>query len=208
MDEGGRKADLKLVLVGHAAVGKTAIVTRLVKGTDMFVADGSAAPTIGASFAMKEWRGLFAAIWDTAGAERYAPLSSFYLRRANAAFVVYDVTDEDSFKRAEELWSLVEEARNKMDLVEGDPAKVVVQPERARGLAQQRGGMFFEVSALRSTGIFESFDAVCSKVFPDQKGGSSRPKTTQQQSRPSGVVLGMRSTSDAGDTPKANNCCG
>lgn len=33
MDEGGRKADLKLVLVGHAAVGKTAIVTRLVKGT-------------------------------------------------------------------------------------------------------------------------------------------------------------------------------
>lgn len=30
---------------------------------DMFVADGSAAPTIGASFAMKEWRGLFAAIW-------------------------------------------------------------------------------------------------------------------------------------------------
>lgn len=95
-----------------------------------------------------------------------------------------------------------------MDLVEGDPAKVVVQPERARGLAQQRGGMFFEVSALRSTGIFESFDAVCSKVFPDQKGGSSRPKTTQQQSRPSGVVLGMRSTSDAGGTPKANNCCG
>ena len=32
-EEGGRKADLKIVLVGNAAVGKTAIVTRLVKGT-------------------------------------------------------------------------------------------------------------------------------------------------------------------------------
>lgn len=30
---------------------------------------------------------------------RYAPLSGFYLRRADAALVVYDVTDEESLKR-------------------------------------------------------------------------------------------------------------
>ena len=39
-------------------------------------------------------------IWDTAGQERYDALAPMYYRGSQAAVVVYDVTDEDSYRRA------------------------------------------------------------------------------------------------------------
>ena len=39
-------------------------------------------------------------IWDTAGQERYHSLAPMYYRGAQAAIVVYDITNADSFTRA------------------------------------------------------------------------------------------------------------
>ena len=39
-------------------------------------------------------------IWDTAGQERYHSLAPMYYRGAQAAIVVYDITNADSFERA------------------------------------------------------------------------------------------------------------
>lgn len=55
----GVHRDLKLVLVGDAGVGKTALVARIID--DKF--DSVTEATIGASFAMKEWRGVHVAVW-------------------------------------------------------------------------------------------------------------------------------------------------
>ena len=38
--------------------------------------------------------------WDTAGQERYAEMNKMYFRGANAALIVYDVTNRISFERA------------------------------------------------------------------------------------------------------------
>ena len=43
-------------------------------------------------------------IWDTAGQERYNALTKLYFKGANAAIIVYDVTDEESFAKAQR-WS-------------------------------------------------------------------------------------------------------
>lgn len=40
-------------------------------------------------------------IWDTAGQERYHALNVSYYREAKGALIVYDLTDEDSFKKVE-----------------------------------------------------------------------------------------------------------
>jgi small GTP-binding protein len=40
-------------------------------------------------------------IWDTAGQERYHALTPMYYRNANAAVVVFDVTNSTSFERAQ-----------------------------------------------------------------------------------------------------------
>ena len=52
-------------------------------------------------------------IWDTAGQERYHSLAPMYYRGAQAAVVVYDVTSQDSFERAQRWISELRDQANK-----------------------------------------------------------------------------------------------
>ncbi len=61
--------------------------------------------TVQAAFMKKKLRignnSVELAIWDTAGQERYHALSPIYYRGSNGAFLVYDITDTDSFQRVD-----------------------------------------------------------------------------------------------------------
>ena len=48
-------------------------------------------------------------IWDTAGQERYDALTKLYFKDAEAALVVYDITDELSFEKAQKWVRELEE---------------------------------------------------------------------------------------------------
>jgi len=91
---------VKLVLLGEAAVGKSSIVLRFVSND--FQANKE--PTIGAAFLTQkcrlEDRVLRYEIWDTAGQERFHSLAPMYYRNAQAAVVVYDVTKATSLEKA------------------------------------------------------------------------------------------------------------
>lgn len=89
-----RKADLKIVILGDASVGKTSLIQRYLEG--VFTQDHTS--TIGACFSLKQWGPYNVAIWDTAGEERFSGLSSFYCRGASAAIVAYDITQGESLK--------------------------------------------------------------------------------------------------------------
>jgi Rab family protein len=88
---------IKLILLGDAAVGKTSIVTQYVSGS---VSD-TVKPTIGAAFVTKdvafEGKQIELLIWDTAGAEVYRGLAPMYYRSALIAFIVFDVTRQETF---------------------------------------------------------------------------------------------------------------
>jgi small GTP-binding protein len=62
-------------------------------------------PTVGALFLTKKIivgdNPIKFEIWDTAGQERYHSLTPMYYRNANAAVVVFDVTNSQSFERAQ-----------------------------------------------------------------------------------------------------------
>ena len=94
-----RPTQFKVVLLGEGRVGKTSLVLRFCKGT--FV-DGQP-PTIQASCLDKVLRigdkSLHLVIWDTAGQERFHALGPIYYRDADAALLVYDITDSDSFNK-------------------------------------------------------------------------------------------------------------
>ncbi|OCH96519.1 GTP-binding protein ypt5 [Obba rivulosa] len=95
-----RSVQVKLVLLGEAAVGKSSVVLRFV--SDEFQANKE--PTIGAAFLTQkcrlEDRVLRYEIWDTAGQERFHSLAPMYYRNAQAAVVVYDVTKATSLEKA------------------------------------------------------------------------------------------------------------
>ncbi|XP_043601922.1 ras-related protein Rab-24-like [Bombus pyrosoma] len=96
------RVDLKVVLLGNSAVGKTSLVERFVN--ERFNEGLSYQNTIGAAFAAKQMqvngKRLIMGIWDTAGSEKYDAMSRIYYRGAKAAVICYDITKSNTFQRA------------------------------------------------------------------------------------------------------------
>src|SRR3990167_6272064 len=96
----GEKADtldFKLVILGEQGVGKSSLVHYFF--TEQFMEYVES--TIGASYKTKiiyvNEHTVKLEIWDTSGQERYRALGPMYYRRADAVFLVYDITRKKSF---------------------------------------------------------------------------------------------------------------
>jgi len=87
----------KLLVIGDAGVGKSAILVRFSDNvfTDSYI------NTIGVDFKIRtvEVNGekVKLQIWDTAGQERFRTITSTYYRGTNGIIVVFDVTNQTTF---------------------------------------------------------------------------------------------------------------
>ena len=93
----------KICLLGEGRVGKTSILLRYVRE----VFDDRQASTLTASCLDKTvplggGDSARVTIWDTAGQERFHALGPLYYRDADGALLVYDITDEASFRRVQD----------------------------------------------------------------------------------------------------------
>jgi len=161
----------KIVLLGESGVGKSNLVLQFVKGQ---FHEGKES-TIGAAFLSHsldlEDRIVKFEIWDTAGQERYHSLAPMYYRGAQAAVVVYDITDEASFEKAKnwikELLRqaspniLIVLAGNKCDLA--DSARRVQQADVA-AYADEAKIHFMETSAKTAQNVQPLFALVADKL--------------------------------------------
>lgn len=103
---------------------------------------------------------------DTAGQERYHSLAPMYYRGAQAAIVVYDIQNSDSFVRAKnwvkELHRqaspniVIALAGNKADLANNR----VVDYEEAKQYAEENGLLFMETSAKTAVNVNDIFLAI------------------------------------------------
>ena len=121
-------------------------------------------------------------IWDTAGQERYHSLAPMYYRGAQAAIVVYDITNADSFVRAQNWVKELQRqgnpnivialAGNKIDLV----SKRAVNPEEVQTYADENGLLFMETSAKTAANVNELFVAI-DKKLPKSQQPTARAST-------------------------------
>merc|ERR1712130_140071 len=98
---------MKVLLIGSANVGKTALLERFI--ANQFIDEY--ASTIGVDFKTKEicidHKGeLLLQIWDTAGQERFRSLSTPFYRGSHIVIFVYDITNRKSLMDIKEKWSL------------------------------------------------------------------------------------------------------
>jgi len=109
-------------------------------------------------------------IWDTAGQERYRSLAPMYYRGAQAAIVVYDITNAETFEKAKEWIKelqrqaspsiIIALAGNKSDLA----AKRKVEVGDAQAYADDNGILFMETSAKTAANVNEIFVAIAKKL--------------------------------------------
>lgn len=161
----------KVVLLGEGRVGKTSILLRFTKGeyNDRQVS------TLQASYLDKRVNvGTLTAqlsVWDTAGQERFHALGPIYYRDADAALLVYDITDAESFtkvkKWVKELRKIVGNdiviaiAGNKIDL---EKMRNVPEQEAVK-YAETVGANHFNTSAKANKGLDEVFLDLSQRKF-------------------------------------------
>ena len=155
------KKNLKttLVFLGNAAVGKSSIIRRTMKG----IFDCYSESTIGAAFASysKTYfdRIVRFEIWDTAGQERYRSITPLYYRNATSVFLVYDITDKATFLRAKEYL---------------DELKRKVPKSEALIFTEQNSIHHCEVSAKSGKNIDKLFEIVAQNLPEKQPESDSK----------------------------------
>jgi len=170
-NEGSRL--IKLLLIGDSGTGKSSLLLRYADEDfrDSFIS------TIGVDFKVKSidinGEEVKLQIWDTAGQERFRTITSSYYRGAHGVFVVYDITNPETFGNVKN-W-MVEIDRyatekvakgligNKSDLESARQVSV----EDGKALAKQLNVPFFETSAKSGAGVEVSFHTLTSNIIKE-----------------------------------------
>ena len=160
-----------VVLVGETGVGKTSIIDQFIDQTFQ----ENQEPTKGGIFSSKSVicdndKILKFEIWDTAGQERYRSLTKMLYKDANAAILVYDITNKESFEVMKDYWSnqikesappdiILVIAANKSDLIDHED----VDEEEARKFAEELGAIFVSTTARQIEPINDLFIQIAKK---------------------------------------------
>ncbi len=100
----------KLILIGHARVGKTSIINRFIN--DMFNEEEASSSTAHIQKKLMKidksdkWAQLH--IWDTLGQEDKKSLSPLFFRKTVGCFLVFDCTSMRSFQEIQSWYSQVQ----------------------------------------------------------------------------------------------------
>ena len=159
----GEDPHYKIIMLGNSGVGKTALVQRMAEDTF----NDSHVPTVGAQFVALSLevnnKKMTLELWDTAGQEVYRSLVGFYTREAKGAFLVFDVTDSESFEKLGEWIKFAQDQApgvkiilfgNKIDL-DGNRK---VESSSIREFADQKGIEVIEGSAKTGQNCREAFE--------------------------------------------------
>ncbi|XP_019188540.1 PREDICTED: ras-related protein RIC1-like [Ipomoea nil] len=184
----------KLLLIGDSGVGKSCLLLRFADNTylDSYIS------TIGVDFKIRtveqEGKIIKLQIWDTAGQERFRTITSSYYRGAHGIIVVYDVTDEDSFKNIKqwlnEINRYASETVNK--LLVGNKCDLAstraVSYETAKAFADEIGIPFMETSAKDATNVEQAFMAMScaikNRMVTQPAANISKPATINIKGQP------------------------
>ncbi|KAJ2322903.1 hypothetical protein IWW51_004009 [Coemansia sp. RSA 2702] len=174
-----RSLEAKVAILGKQAVGKTSLVTRYIHHT---FSDRTPS-TIGASFVtakidVDDWECRLQ-LWDSAGQERFRAMTQMYYRGANAVVLVYDITNEDSFKDVDTWVQVLLVVGNKLDLA---PERRQVDYARARAYTKAVTGdetALLEVSCREDYGVIDVFYELAQRLVRKQTGGEASDRDEQ-----------------------------
>jgi len=177
---------LKIILVGDSGVGKSCLLKSFMG--DPFKGDYTS--TIGVDFEIKpvviENKTVNLQIWDTAGQERFRTITTSYYRSADAILLVFDLTDDKTFRNLE-AW--MEDVRlyaqrnveimligNKVDLQQ----ERIVEYKEAKAYADKNNFQYLETSAKKKMNVDKAFHKLAQSVV-SSKQLQKKPRESAQK---------------------------
>jgi small GTP-binding protein len=166
------KDSLTFVIIGDSTVGKTCFFNRYFNGSY----NETTLNTIGVgkeSKIVKIFGEIYKiTIWDTAGEERFKSLPRKYYQNAEGIFLLFDVTNEDSFRNVKNWISDVKDNSSKSISPgeDGKPAEIslyllgnkidkngrVISKDEAEKMAHSLGMKYFEISCKYDVNVPEA----------------------------------------------------
>lgn len=193
------------MLLGDSGVGKSSIILRYID--NMF--QQNLMNSIGVDFKMKniivDDKRVKMQIWDTAGQERFRSITTSYYKGAQAIFIVYDVTDRESFEHLKNWMVDIDKFAkegvlkvligNKCD----EESKRNVSTDQGKEFAKKYNIDFFETSAKDSTCINDLFISTA-KIFVNKQNYNNLSKSVSSFTG-EGVMIEVK------NKKKDNECC-
>ncbi|KAH0788095.1 small GTP-binding protein [Histomonas meleagridis] len=167
--KGSSSPTYKVVMVGNSGVGKTTIINRIYSGNFL----ENHVPTTGSQYvtitSKVDERIVNLELWDTAGQEAYRGLVGFYARDSKGAFLVCDVSKQDSFQSLSQWVDFVKESApdakiylfaNKVDLDDR-----VITSQQIEQFAEDQSIEWSEGSAKTGQGINDLVSNIASILY-------------------------------------------
>eukprot|EP00703_Trepomonas_sp_PC1_P003529 JAP93077.1 Rab-like protein [Trepomonas sp. PC1] len=145
----------KVVVIGQQNAGKSTLIHRIVHGEFAM----ELTETMGVDFSTKQFPGRKLNIWDTAGQEQFNSLNKAFYRKAQLAFVVFDLSNEDGLQNVS-FWMMqaTEMIKNDFELIligsKSDLEQKIGESELKTAL-QAFNRKFIRVSSKTGEGIDE-----------------------------------------------------
>ena len=193
--------EIKVILLGETAVGKTSIIKRYYDDTF----DTNEVTTISMSYVDKiielNKKKYKLIIWNTIGQEKYRSISKLFLTEAKIVILVYCIDKKDTFENLDFWYNLYKEelgdeailgiAGNKADLL----LEQVVPYQEGEKFANERGAIFAEISAKENKVTINNFMNDLVKAYIAKNKGEKINNNNK-------VKLGE------GNNQKKEGCCG
>jgi len=174
----------KILLIGDSGVGKSCLLLRYCEET--FTT--SFITTLGIDFKLKtiklDNKIIKLQIWDTAGQEKFRTITNSFYRGAMGVFLVYDVTNEETFKAIRKWMHNIHThapdnvttilMANKCDIAQSR----VVPRERGEQVSKEVNLKHYEVSAKSGLNVNDAFLAMAQEIkkkMADSAQISERP---------------------------------